>query len=159
MYIYIYIQVLHIIRKSKNLVESRKTGGLKHSVFCHPFLETRVVFPRPESSGSWETRKRNSYHSTTRALACAAPRRCGWPSLVWLTSTRTDVAYAVPVIVFVHSGLGGWVQSNQRERETSNISYFGDTILADVISPPSTFAQQLFLDSILLVIMGPILGT
>jgi len=78
---------------------------------------TWTVSPLPRIFMVWEAWRRHLYVPPPETLACAAPRWYSVDSRVWLTSTRTYIAFAVPFMVQIHSGLGGWVELLKRQQQ------------------------------------------
>jgi len=96
---------------STSVVRSRSTS-------CpSAFGGARVVFPHPGSSWFWEVWKWYSYPPLPGTLACAAPRLCVVDTRVWLTSSRTYIAFVVPFMVQINSGLGGSVELIKRHQQ------------------------------------------
>jgi len=63
-----------------------------------------VPFPPP---GSWRARRLDSADLDSR---------------VWLASTRTYIACAVPFMVWIHSRLGAWVELIKRQQKKKNVT-------------------------------------
>ena len=55
----------------------------------------KAAFEPPPSSGPWRALRLDSADVDSR---------------VCLVSIRTDIAFAVPFMVYIHSGLGGWLE-------------------------------------------------
>ena len=100
-------------------------GGLCHGHISHLVHPKTLFLDRLEHAKKGPQNLANTWHlyvPLPGTLACAAPRWSGVDCRVWLTSSRTYIAFAVPFMVQIHSGLGGWVElikKQQQQQQTS----------------------------------------